>query len=273
MSSRDPEQMFAMSAFEAAVLISTYRAQNPTLSNERLIELLRAIRSDFFANDYEAGLLLESWVGVLEVDAPREAAFRKMIDTLIAQLSPVWIRLARGGRDKVLQGLSDRGRQCFKSAGLLESPPPEDVRLWWDSLAGRARGQRDAELLEQGREAERLSIEREKERLASLGISLEPKWVAIEDNGAGYDILSYDPGVSEPGNRLIEVKSSTAHPPVIYLTRHEWRAAIIARDKYFFHVWSFPAKVLETRTVEQLARHVPTDNGEGEWERVVITIT
>jgi len=62
--------------------------------------------------------------------------------------------------------------------------------------------------------------------------------MAIEDNAAGYDILSYDVGPVEPTSRLIEVKSSMQNPPRIILTRKEWEAAARYSETYVFHIWS-----------------------------------
>jgi len=54
----------------------------------------------------------------------------------------------------------------------------------------------------------RLNIHRDKEQCLALEIARAPRWTAIEDNAAGYDILSYVAGTVEPTSRLIEVKGS-----------------------------------------------------------------
>src|SRR3546814_8775372 len=107
----------------------------------------------------------------------------------IAERSPIWARLAPAGRNHVLQAIGVNGVQCLRSAGLLGS----DARAteWWDALATVNRGERDARLLAQGREGERLSLAYENTRLKQEGISRAPVWVAIDDNTVGYDILSY----------------------------------------------------------------------------------
>lgn len=122
----------------------------------------------------------------------------------------------------------------------------------------------------QDREAERLSITHEEKRLAELGIPRTPRWVAIDDTGAGYDILSYDLGRAEPTNRLIEVKSSTQTPPRMILTRGEWQAALRYGEVYCFHVWALPSKILNERTVSKISPHIPMDRGAGTWTTVEI---
>lgn len=261
-----------MSAFEAAVTLRRFRCLNPSYDDRQLVESIRSVRCDFYPNDYEAGLILERMVNE-ELDGTSQAPyFKAIIEGIIENFNPLWVRLAPGGREHVLRAVSTNGVQCFRSAGLLDAPPDKATSQWWDSLAAKIRGERDAQLLEQGREAERLSFEFETHRVRSLGITKEPRWVAIEDNDAGFDILSYDATDLDPLNRLIEVKSSTHQPPRIIVTRGEWKAACDYGASYVFHIWSFPDKKLIERTAAALAPHIPSDNGRGEWLRTEIEI-
>jgi Domain of unknown function (DUF3883) len=98
------------------------------------------------------------------------------------------------------------------------------------------------------------------------------KKIAIEDNAAGFDILSYDQGPVEPVSRLIEVKSSTQNPPRITLTRNEWEAATRFDQSYIFHIWTMPARTLIERSVADMVPHIPKDEGSGVWTSVEITV-
>ena len=74
--------------------------------------------------------------------------------------------------------------QCFREAGLFDDMPDDDAMTWWDKIAALTRGTVDQEKMERARMAERLSLEHERVRLSGLGISLEPKWMALEDKRA-----------------------------------------------------------------------------------------
>jgi hypothetical protein len=268
----DPERLLSMSAFEAAFILRRFRVLNPTYQDEQLIESIRAVRADFYPNDYESGLALERIIPA-DLDAISDANyFRAAIEKLIDVYQPIWVRLAPGGREHVLRAVSTNGTQCFRNAGLLEAPPGQFVSDWWDTLAARVRGNKDAQLLAQGREAERLSLEYERRRLQRLGIDQEPRWTSIEDNGAGYDILSYELGVPDPVNRMIEVKSSTREPARIIVTRGEWDAALEYGDAYVFHIWTLGAVSPIELNVASMAQHVPIDQGVGSWLKVEVVI-
>ncbi len=263
----DEDRILAMSAFEAAYLIRTFREKNPELSTTDLIATVRAVRADFYPHDYDAGADIEGRIPARLI-TPLEAFFTAAIEAIIAERSPIWARLAPAGRNHVLQAIGVNGVQCLRSAGLLGS----DARAtdWWDALATVNRGERDARLLAQGREGERLSLAYENARLQQEGISRAPEWVAIDDNTVGYDILSYAWHEGSQVNRLIEVKTTQAHPPRMILSRNEWRTAQQYGGAFEFHLWNLNDEALTIYTVEQLKVHIPTDNGAGKWESVEI---
>lgn len=266
------ERLLSMSAFEAAFILRRFRTLNPTYGDEQLIESICSVRADFYPNDYQAGLAIERDIPA-DCDGSSDVEyFKAAIEALINHHEPLWVRLAPGGRDHVLRAVSTNGTQCFRNAGLLETPPSRVVSDWWDALAARVRSERDARLLEQGREAERLSLEFECARLKALGIAREPRWVSIEDNGAGYDILSYDPGTPEPVNKVIEVKSSTQEPPRIVITRGEWDAALEYGNTYVFHIWSAGAINPIERNVASMLQHIPVERGHGRWLKTEVLI-
>lgn len=268
----DPDRLLSMSAFEAAFVLRSFRQRNPAYPDEQLVETIRAVRSDFYPNDYEAGLAIERLIPIEVNLEPDSSYFRVAIERLIECYNPLWVRLAPGGREHVLQAVSRNGAQCFRNAGLLETPPSKLVSDWWDALAAQVRSQIDASLLEQGREAERLSFTHECERLRKLKIDREPRWTSIEDNSAGYDILSFNPGNPGPTNRLIEVKSSSQQPPKIQITRNEWQSALDHGDAYVFHIWLLPEKVLIERNVASIASDICIDQGDGRWLKIEVTI-
>src|SRR5690606_36504019 len=115
--------------------------------------------------------------------------------------------------------------------------------------------------------AEELSLEHERKRLRTNGIDREPKWMAIEDNTVGYDILSYELGPVALKNKLIEVKSTIASPLRFYITRNEWQHDQEVGDAYCFHIWNLQPTppVLYVKLASDIAPHIPDDNENGKW--------
>ena len=119
-----------------------------------------------------------------------------------------------------------------------------------------------------------MSIDHEIKRLAALGIDKTPEWKGLDDNFAGYDVLSYDTGEFGPVNRMIEVKSTVFSPLRFILTRNEWEQAVKAGPAYVFHVWDMsktPAAFYE-RTSAQVAIHIPSYNEKGKWKTAEIPL-
>lgn len=263
----DENRILAMSAFEAAYIIRTFRTKHPALDASDLIAAVRAVRADFYPHDYDAGAYIEGRISP-QITTPLEFFFTAAIDFIIVEYSPIWARLAPAGRNHVIQAIGVNGVQCLRSAGLLGS----DVRAtnWWDALAMLNRGERNARLLEQGREGERLSLAYERSRLQREGISRLPEWVAIDDNTVGYDILSYAWNEGSQVNRLIEVKTTQEHLSRMFLSRNEWEVAEQYGEVFEFHLWNLSNKALTIYTVADIRGHIPIDNGAGKWESVEI---
>ena len=168
----------------------------------------------------------------------------------------------------------DPKRAVPQNAGLLVSPPTQDVVEWWDTISHEVKLETDLDKMAQARAAEKLTWDAEKERLLAMGIDTDPIWVGLDDNTAGYDILSYELAEAGTVNKLIEVKSTVASPLRFFVTRNEWTQAQKAKDSYFFHVWDMKKSppVLHIRTVEQVEPHIPTDNDKGKWSNAEIPV-
>lgn len=168
----------------------------------------------------------------------------------------------------------DDDLDVFSAAGLLSNPPSEKVVAWWDDILGHARLAVDIEKMAQARKAESLTIDREKKRLVEIGIERLPEWKGLDDNYAGYDVLSFDLKDGAEINIMIEVKSTVASPLRFYLSRNEWNTADQIGEAYKFHVWNMavdPPQLYE-RTVEQVRPHIPSDNEKGKWSNAEIPL-
>ena len=154
----------------------------------------------------------------------------------------------------------------------MDDPPTDTTHNWWDSISSKTRSQSDVEKMRQARAAERLSLEYEQARLDRLGIDRRAIWMSIDDNWAGYDILSYDHGPTGITSRMIEVKSTIASPLRYFLSRNEWNVCKQVGDAYHIHVWDMKNEKLFVRTATDIAQHIPEERGAGKWSTLEIRV-
>lgn len=211
----------------------------------------------------QAGRYCLSSAGAVLARQPTLAlALREMVMQLVLSLEPSWVRLAVRGRAAILNYAPAEVIQCLEESGLAEAIDPTTV-AWWDQLSGAERGEEDQRMLEEGRRGERLSYEYE-----CLRTGFEPRWVALENSAAGYDLLSV---VSRTDRTpmVIEVKTtiqawSTGR---FWLTQNEWD--ILSRsDHAELHLWGIAGEYLQFCAVESsaLLTHTPVNRGAGKWE-------
>lgn len=214
----------------------------------------------------EDGFLEPTIRGERALSAPNNRAkLRVLVLDHIDASEPPWLQLASSGRREVLMLAPKELRQIFVEAGLAHDDDGETV-AFWDALASRARGARDEALTEIGRTGERLTLEYEKRRTG-----VEPKWIALDSNSDGYDILSRR-ALGDSRRHVIEVKTTTQGlSGYFYVSRNEWDVAEGALS-HAFHLWdvSGNAPRLAVLTPEQVKLNAPTDSGLGVWQTVRI---
>lgn len=194
-----------------------------------------------------------------------EGRVRRALLDYIDVVRPPWIQNAIFGRAKVIAFAGNDIAQVFVEAGLAHGTEVEVVEFW-DELAARARGQRGVRFNAIGRAGERLTIERETRRTGR-----KPKWVSIDSNADGYDVLSVA-GPSDGRHLSIEVKATKIGlAGSFHLTANEWERAIIS-DLHAFHLWDMSSScpALAVLSKDDVSPHVPADRGEGQWESVEI---
>lgn len=179
---------------------------------------------------------------------------------------PPWVQNATYGRLRVIRFAGSELAQVFVEAGLAHGVDDEVV-AFWDAVAALARGQKNGRLSDIGRRGERLSIAYELARTGN-----EPKWVAIDNNEDGYDVLSIvEPGDARPLS--IEVKASTMGiSGSLHLTRNEWERSQ-ELESHVFHLWAMKStshSALAVITPKEMRNHIPADSGAGSWESVEI---
>ena len=191
---------------------------------------------------------------------------RRAIKDYVRVVRPPWLASASFGRARVLRFLNRQLQQVFSEAGLASDTDSAAV-AFWDDLAHAARNDVAGTRMETGRLGERLTVQFEQHRTNRC-----PRWIAIDNSSAGYDVLSVY-GETDEAPLLIEVKTSSASDSAIgHITRNEWTVAEEA-ERFVFHFWLLADDAppsLACLDVAALSGHVPTDSGHGQWESVAI---
>lgn len=192
-----------------------------------------------------------------------ESRMKQSVLDFVEEFEPAWVQNATYGRRKVIDFVGSDVRQVLVEAGLATGHDRETVRFW-DILAAQARGQKDVSLAEIGRRGESLTIVRESNRTGR-----EPKWVSVDNNADGYDVLSIV-AADNPAKLSIEVKATTMGPRgAFHVTRNEWERANEA-PFHCFHLWMLRGEndsesSLAVIEADQMKAHVPIDIGSGVW--------
>lgn len=267
--------VFRISVIDGALCICERRAQYGDLSIERIVRQLKSGPSDVAGYDYDAAIKLGSEVGwdAFCVEGSREHRFRETLRVLLQRITPFWAQASFRGRRRVIEALSVDQIQCFEVAGLLSPAATDDVVAWWDQVGQFFRGLHYDRTAEIGRTGERLTLEHEQRKLIKEGIDKCPVWVSFDDEGMGYDVLSYrreyDGSISEV---QIEVKASRYSPMSIFVTRPQWDHAVKHPDSHIFHVWDLNSRTLREISVHEMSLNIPADHGEGEWQSVRVLV-
>lgn len=261
------DRLFSMEAFEGLRTLRNMLATAPGTPPDELVAIIINVEADAASLDLEAAVELH---GLVSEDTPADGYpfYRSCIKTLLVQGDHSWGRQITLGRGFFTRKLDRDKVSIFVQAGLMLDPPDDEVVLWWDETTAEVRFEADILRNARARQAERLTMDFEIEKLVKAGCEEKPRWMSIEDNTVGYDVQSYT--VTQYGlNRLaIEVKSSLANPLEFQVTKGEWRVATTMGEAYIFHIWDMRQEppTLHVRTVEQVAPHVPHDQQDGEWK-------
>ena len=267
------KRVFSLSCFEGLRLLRKHAERQPNLALPDLISLVERVEPDALSLDLEASAHLST---VVEREATLDGRvfYQTCIKAVLRQRRPAWTKSMKSGRRRFADELSLDERSVFDAAGLMVDPPSKEVVGWWDDISGYARITGNLESMERAREAELLTLKRERERLMRVGISKEPEWLGLDDNYAGYDVLTYEEGGTGLINRLIEVKSTIASPPRFVVSRQEWRTAERAAESYSFHIWDMQKEPpqIYVLSVADVAPHIPKDRGYGQWSTAEVMV-
>lgn len=234
------------------------------LQSAKVLETAQALR--WVAIGLDGVLSMTSSGTELKAITGYEPMLRRALLDYIEIERPAWLQNATFGRARVLSFVNNEIGQVFVEAGLTYGTE-ELVVAFWDALAARARGQRNESLTKIGREGERLTIAHEARRTGRA-----PKWVAVDSNADGYDVLSVV-GDGDTSLLSIEVKATTrGMAGTLHLTRNEWEWASDAVS-HAFHLWSINGSEEHSLAVvplPEMLEHIPQNLGSGRWEVVEI---
>src|ERR1700678_307426 len=164
------QRHFTMSALSATIAMRQYLSKHAQVDAVSAATSLRRLDADVAADDFESGVEVHYIL-------PNNITFKSPTKDLQAALAaliyyhkPWWVKGFPYGRGRVKDMLSAEEMQCFRAAGLFHEPIPQEAVSWWDQIAQTVRADVNESLLRQGREAELLSLDHERRRLALLGI-------------------------------------------------------------------------------------------------------
>lgn len=203
--------------------------------------------------------------GILITNYDYKPALLLQLEDLILNFNPPWASILPKGRTEAKNFLPPEALQCFKECGLFDELTDELIKFW-DKLTLAYRNYTQQRMTEIGRAGEKLSFDFEQHRTES-----RPLWQSIESNLAGYDLLSVV-NKYNPQKLKIEVKATTSNIAYakIHISKNEWNTAESSIN-YLFHLWVVNENPkLYPVTVETIGKHIPKDNGLGDWESVEI---
>lgn len=194
-----------------------------------------------------------------------DIALRIQLGHLLETYLPPWLPLLAHGRSEAMRFLKPDIRQCLEEAGLADGDTDEVVN-WWDTYSKLSRRAKKNNNVEVGRRGEKLSLKYELDRTKR-----KPFWQGLESNFAGYDILSVvDENNYEPLRIEVKTSNSTPETASFFITKNEWNVAITS-DYFIFHLWALQPKTNSfLAQVSEVEKHIPENQGKGEWETVQI---
>ena len=269
------DAFFRISVIDGALSLCRHRQKYRELSVEDAVRQLQNGPAYLAGYDYWRAVELGHQVGwdAFHIDGARQIQLQETLKHLAMRLKPFWSQVSHLGRKRVLQVLSGDQRQCLEFAGLLATPPSDGVVIWWDEISAFARAEEEQRNIEIGREGERRTMAHETQRLEDEGILKYPIWIALEDNRAGYDVLSFQQTRGGKVDDLrIEVKTASYSPTHFILTRPEWDTASQQPEFHLFHIWNLETKELLKLSVTDMVPHMPSDSGKGLWREVRVTL-
>lgn len=207
---------------------------------------------------------------------------RRLLLQLILSLRRDLMWMAFAGREELREKDLNLA-QTLEELGLLRRVLPQDATVFWDELRNAGKHLDHAMLKKIGDDAEALSMEFERARLAQKGfpnLSQKISWVSRESDLHGYDILSFRGEGSNPNERVqIEVKKLSSRSDgslYFYFSRNEDQQLRAHGDSYYLHLWRNLSAESDKPLIvpgHEIAPRVPEDNPlGGSWSSCTIDV-
>lgn len=259
-------EMSAMSAFLKAREIMRDRELD-SFSSASEIALNSSTESS--RHDYIAASKIDELINEDIDTSVWEKALRKILKTAILSGDYPWKGSFKYGRKYVLESLSINERQVFRSAGLVSNEFNEEIVSWWDQMQiALGVAQPDFEF----RKWEQRTFDREIALLTKLDCPNVPRWVAIDDNMVGFDILSFRENDEKWEEVFIEVKSSSTGLKRFFLSDREAEKLESSPDRYILYFWDTTTTTDYVFTGAELIHHLPKNQGRGAWKSVLLNL-
>lgn len=198
-----------------------------------------------------------------------EKSLREILAGLVTEFDYPWKSNIKLGRIYVINSLSIDETQVFRNAGLINENFDLEVVKWWDSMAMQFPSE---DLDYSFREWEHRSFVKEVISLENENCPYRPRWLSVQDNNVGYDILTYRKLGEVWCEHFLEVKSSSTGLTRFFISANEGRKIAEQRSKYTVHFWNTNTEQLTEFDGDFLANQLPINQGLGTWERVKIIL-
>ena len=179
-----------------------------------------------------------------------------------------WLDYAYLGREKSINAISNSDDKACLQNLLLLGNLDKNGEQWWQDLSIFSRSISNDAKQETGREGEDIVYRYERDR---LGENADIKKMFIEDNAAGYDLLSFTN--SDLKQRLhIEVKTSKSSSGKAFITKNELNKAKIYQEYYRFYFADLDKSKLAIVSYDQIKPHISKDQGSGKTETLSLPL-
>ena len=188
----------------------------------------------------------------------------EILESLLKHINPPYMHDIYNGIESAKINMPDNVVKIFKDLGLF-SKKRREVLFWWNKMKSHKRSYDNVSLSRKGLEGEFLIIDYEKERTGII-----PKHISIDDDKAGYDILSTN---NKNGSKklLIEVKNSSSKTLRFFITKNEFFKCsknIDCYQFYFIDSRNMKRKKLYKFGYNLLSKHIPKNQGLGKWVNI-----
>jgi len=189
-----------------------------------------------------------------------------IIKSYLYHFNPDWVFEVYRGIDNAKDFIPDNWRVIFESYNLFDKTDRDIVR-WWNQIKNFKRSFENQKLSDIGLEGEFLILDFEKNRTGH-----EPVHLSVDDDSAGYDILSKKKKDGKE-NLLIEVKTSSTKELKFYLSSKAFETCELNKENYLIYLIdqsNKDKKILYSFGYELIKKHIPKNIGLTDWIKTEI---